>query len=196
MHSRNIGEVLSSNIRVFLSIDIDDEALLSRINHIQNRLDREAAKLKLVERNNIHFTLRFLGDTSLPKIEKIRQEFTNAEFDAFPIRIEGVGAFPNIRSPRVIWIGVEENADKVTQLKLLTDDLLGNLGYPPDKKFHAHATVARVRAVRSRDRMVNNLEELANEAIGTMNVNCFRMTKSTLTSSGPIYETLWEIGAL
>ena len=186
---------MSSSVRAFLSIDIDDETLLSRISHIQSRLDREAAKLKIVEDENIHFTLRFLGDTPLTKIEKIREEFTNAEFEAFTIRIGGIGAFPSIRRPRVIWVGVEENADKVAHLKLLTDDLLGNLGYSRDRKFHAHATIARVRAVRNRDRMINNLENLANEAIGTMTVNCFRMTKSTLTSSGPIYETLWEIGA-
>ncbi|MFW9845105.1 MAG: RNA 2',3'-cyclic phosphodiesterase [Candidatus Thorarchaeota archaeon] len=186
---------MSSNIRAFLSIDIDDETLLSRISHIQSGLDREAAKIKLVEHDNIHFTLRFLGDTPSTKIEKIREEFANAEFDAFTIRIKGVGAFPNIRRPRVIWVGVAENADKVTHLKLLADDLLGNLGYPRDKKFHAHATIARVRAVRNRDRIINNLESLANEAIGTMTVDCFRMTKSILTSSGPIYETLWEVGA-
>ena len=60
---------MSSEVRAFLSIDIDDDALLSRIAYIQQKLDLKAAKMKLVERDNIHFTLRFFGDTPISKLE-------------------------------------------------------------------------------------------------------------------------------
>jgi 2'-5' RNA ligase len=180
---------------VFLSVDIEDDELLSRIAHIQSKLDRQSAKMKIIERENIHFTLRFLGDTLHTKLKAIRDGLSGIQFGPFTIRIDGVGAFPNARRPRVIWVGVTENADKLTDLKLEMDDFLGNLGYSRDRKFHAHATIARVRAVRDRDQMVRNIESLASEAVGTMSVECFRMTKSTLTSSGPVYETLWEVRA-
>ncbi|MHA2385661.1 MAG: RNA 2',3'-cyclic phosphodiesterase, partial [Candidatus Thorarchaeota archaeon] len=184
---------MSSTSRVFLSVDIEDDELLSRIAHIQSKLDRQSAKMKIVEREKIHFTLRFLGDTSHTKLEEIRESLSGIQFSPFTIRINGIGAFPNASRPRVIWVGVTENADKITNLKLEMDDLLGNLGYSRDRKFHAHATIARVRAVHDRSQMVMNIESLASEAVGTMSVECFRMTKSTLTSSGPIYETLWEV---
>ncbi len=186
---------MSSAIRVFLSIDIDDDALLSRIAHIQAKLDRKSAKMKLVERSNIHFTLRFLGDTPLTKVERIREELSAVRFKPFRIRIEGIGAFPNVKRPRVIWAGVTENASQMNELKLLIDDFLGNVGYSRDRKYHAHTTIARVRAVHDRNLMVKNLEDLASEAVGFMPVECFRMTKSTLTSSGPVYETMWEVKA-
>jgi len=184
---------LTDRIRVFLSIDIDDESLLSRIFRIQNRLDQEAAKLRLVDRGSIHFTLRFFGDTSLSRIAEMRRVLETIEIAPFTILIEGVGAFPTLRRPNVIWIGVSQNAQQIVELKARIDTLLVNLGFPLEKGFKAHATIARVRAVKDRDRIVRNLESLASESVGTMTITAFRMTKSTLMPSGPVYETLWEI---
>ncbi|MGD2073155.1 MAG: RNA 2',3'-cyclic phosphodiesterase [Candidatus Thorarchaeota archaeon] len=187
---------MNEKVRAFLSIDIDDDALLSRIAHIQQKLDLQAGKIKLVKRENIHFTLRFLGDTLVSKLDKIHTELLGIQFSPFTIEITGIGAFPSIRRPRVIWVGVTQNANQIIDLKKEIDDYLGNLGYSPEKrKFHAHATFARVRNVRNRKRMIASLESIANETTGTMTVSNFRMTKSTLTSSGPIYETLWEVPA-
>lgn len=183
-------------VRAFLSIDIEDPALVSRIAHIQQKIDREAVKIKMVEQENIHFTLRFLGDTSTAKIEQIREQMQEVTFSPFTIRIEGVGAFPSIQRPRVIWVGTTENQDRLRALKERVDEALGNLAYPIDRKFKAHATIARVRSVFNRARMITNLEMLKDESIGTMTVTSFRMKKSTLTPKGPIYETLWEVPAI
>ncbi len=186
---------MSRPVRVFLSVDIEDDVLVSRIAHIQQKLDKQAAKLKLIESDNLHFTLRFFGDTPVTKIDRIEEELRKSEFNPFEIRIEGVGAFPSKRRPNVIWVGVTQNEERFVRLKRMTDDLLGNLGYPPDKRFHTHATIARVRSVRDRERIQDNLDRLANESVGTMSVYSFRLTKSTLTPTGPIYETLWEVKA-
>ena len=185
---------MTESVRAFLSVDIDDDALLSRIVHIQGKLDRDAAKMKLVERENIHYTWRFFGDTTGSKLERISEELDTLSFQSFTIQVAGVGAFPNIRRPRVIWIGTTQNADKMVELKRVTDDMLGNVGYPPEKKrFTPHATIARVRFIRDRDRLSSNLESMSSESVGTMTVDGIRMTKSTLTPSGPIYETLWKV---
>ncbi|MHA1903009.1 MAG: RNA 2',3'-cyclic phosphodiesterase [Candidatus Thorarchaeota archaeon] len=182
-------------VRAFLSIDIVDDTLLERIASIQNQLDRDAAKMKLVELENIHFTWRFFGDTSVSVLDGIREELMKLRFSTIDIQIAGVGAFPNVRRPRVIWVGVTENAARLTELKLETDELLQSLGYKTDKKFTPHATIARVRFIRDKKRLSDNIEALASERIGKMIVNGIRMTKSTLTPSGPVYETLWEIPA-
>ena len=187
---------MGENIRAFLSIDIEDTNLLTRITHIQEQLDRQAAKMKLIEQKNIHFTWRFFGDTPLSKIEDIHQELLKLKFDSIPIQISGVGAFPNIRKPRVIWVGVSQNIAKVRELKQMTDELLNNLSYSVEKKkFIPHATIARIRTINDRIQLFENLGSLAGEYVGTMTVTNIRMTKSTLTQSGPIYETLWEIPA-
>lgn len=186
---------MSERIRVFLSIHIVDEPLLSRISNIQRRLDQDAAKLKIVEKDNIHFTLRFFGDTSLSRIEEMRKILETVNFDPFTISIAGVGAFPSARRPNVIWVGVNQNAERMAELKARIDSLLVSLGYNPEKDFTAHATIARVRFLQNRERMLGNLESLAKESVGTMIVSGFQMTKSTLKPSGPVYEALWEVSS-
>ncbi len=184
---------MAEKIRAFLSVDIEDNLLLSRIKEIQGRLNTSAMKIKAVESNNIHFTLRFFGDTEMSMIRQIHETLSRIKLDKFQIQIEGVGAFPTLRRPRVIWVGVVQGNNHFNHLKLEIETGLKTIGYKPDKIFHAHATIARVREVRDRDEVVKNLESLTNELIGPMQVSGFRMTKSTLTSQGPIYETVWEI---
>ena len=185
---------LSDKIRAFLSIDIDDDSLLTKILSIQEKLDRKSAKMKLVERENIHFTWRFFGDTSKHKIDRIHSELSQLEIEPFTVDIGGVGAFPNARRPRVIWVGVKHNIELVRELKTKTDSLLANVGYAIErKKFIPHATIARVREVYDREQIVRNLQALSEESIGIMTVTGIRLTKSTLTPSGPVYETLWEV---
>lgn len=186
---------MTDSIRVFLSVDIDGKDILSKIYSLQSQLDCQAAKMKLVEQENIHFTWRFFGDTPKKDVDVIYAELSNLEMTPFDIIIGGIGAFPSIRRPRVIWVGVTHNIEKMRDLKNRTDSLLANIGYKIEKKFIPHATIARVRAVHNRDAIVENLQNLSDVTIGKMTVASVRMIKSTLTSSGPIYETLWEVPA-
>lgn len=185
---------MSELARVFLSIDIENQTLLPHISETQNKLDTSLAKMKLVEIENIHFTLRFLGDTSLTKIEDIKSCLSPIQVDPFEIVVHGVGAFPNSRRPRVIWIGVDQNAERIRDLKIEIDSRLKELGYKPEKKrFTPHATIARVRYIKDAENLVKNIDELVNSSIGSMTVSKFNMKKSTLTPTGPIYETLWHV---
>lgn len=183
---------MSEVFRVFLAIDIGDE-LLSHIEKVQRKLDTDAAKMKLVEIENIHYTMRFFGDTQLGRIHDIKTSLEEIRFDPFEIEVSGVGAFPNKYRPRVIWIGAGLNRDRVIQLKKDVDELLRELGYQSEKKFTPHATIARVRYVKDSQRISVNIDELVEELIGMMTVSNISMKKSTLTPTGPIYETLWQI---
>ncbi len=184
--------LMVNSLRVFFSIDIQDDSLLSRIKQIQDRLDKGSAKMKLVEMENIHFTVRFLGDTPVSTVNDICSRFERISFTPFNVSIGGVRSFPNNRRPRVIWVGVTHNADMVKSLKEQIDELLHEFGYPPEGKFVPHITIARVRFIKNREQLMRNLESLADERIGDMAIDTVRLTKSTLTSSGPIYETVCE----
>jgi 2'-5' RNA ligase len=187
---------MSGKIRAFLSIDINDDKLLNEIVGIQRKLDQHAAKMKLVERGNIHFTWRFFGDTKIKRVEQIKEKLSEIDFDPFEIIIGGVGAFPTIRRPRVIWVGILKNIEEMRELKNQTDDLLATIGYAKEKrKFIPHATIARVRSIRDKSRLQENIQTIGNQEVGDMTVNKISMTKSTLTPSGPIYKTLWQIEA-
>jgi 2'-5' RNA ligase len=186
---------VSDDVRAFLSIEIENQTLLSRVRTIQQRLDQTAAKMKIIKSENIHFTLRFFGDTPLSRLDQIKTRLDEIKFNPFEIEVAGVGSFPNKRRPRIIWIGVTQNAPKVLKLKDEIDSSLIDIGYQPEKrKYTPHATIARVRHVKDSRRIADNLENLANEVIGKMNITKVIMMKSTLTPSGPIYESLWEIG--
>ena len=186
---------MNTTVRAFLSIDIEDQLLLTKIKNIQQKLDTTAAKMKIVESGNIHFTLRFFGDTALSKLNQIQASLKGIDIDPFEIEIAGVGSFPSRRHPRIIWIGTTKNSSKILDLKSKIDSSLLELGYQLEKrKYNPHATIARVRHVQDSTRIADNLEMLADEVIGTMTITNAKMMKSTLTSSGPIYETLWQIG--
>ncbi len=186
---------VSNIVRAFLSINIENQSLLSQIQNIQQKLDLAAAKMKIVKRENIHFTLHFFGDTPLAQLNQIQMCFEGIKIDPFEVEVAGVGAFPNKLHPRIVWIGVTNNASKILNLKNKIDSSLIELGYKPEKrKYTPHATIARVRQVNDTKRLANNLESLANEVIGTMTITKIKMMKSTLTPSGPNYETLWEVG--
>jgi 2'-5' RNA ligase len=186
---------VSTNVRAFLSIDIEDQSLLSQIRNIQQKLDLTAAKMKIVKSENIHFTLHFFGNTPLTRLDQIQTCLNGVRIDPFEIEVVGVGSFPNKRRPRIIWIGVALNASRIINLKNEINSSLMELDYQPEKReYTPHATIARVRHVNDSKRIEDNLESLANVEIGTMTITKIKMMKSTLTSSGPIYETLWQIG--
>ena len=149
---------MSDYIRVFLSVDINREDLLVKIESLQSNLDTQAAKMKLVEKENIHFTWRFFGDTSPERVDEIHSKLKHLEVTPFEILIGGIGAFPSIQRPRVIWVGVKQNIELMRDLKVRTDTLLAKLGYRIEKKkFIPHATIARIRKINNRDGIADNL---------------------------------------
>lgn len=185
--------MISSDIRSFLSVNITDKEILSGLKTVQGSLDLRAAKLKLVEPENIHFTLRFLGDITLGQKAEIQQCLDQLSFDKFSVGISGVGAFPNVHRPRVIWIGVSENQGQMVSLKMQIDDMLKTTGFSPEKqRFTPHATIARVRYVENREKLAVNLQSLSETVLGQMSVNSVHLMKSTLTPRGPIYEVMWS----
>lgn len=185
---------MSDLIRAFLGIDIEDNKLLSHISQIQQKLDLQSAKMKLVEINNIHFTIRFFGDTPVAKLEQMRECLQHIRIEPFEVRIQGVGAFPNKRRPRVVWVGVTDNSERIAQLKTEIDDVLTEIGYHPEReKYTPHATIARIKNVRNSDLLIQNLEDLAEEPLGKMIISSINMKKSTLTPTGAIYDTLWKV---
>lgn len=184
---------ISDRIRSFLSINITDETILSKLKSVQGSIDLSAAKLKLVEVDNIHFTLRFFGDVTLSQKEEIQGCLDELVFEEFSVEISEVGAFPNLHRPRVVWIGVGKNEDRIITLKKRIDDLLKTVGFSPEKKrFTPHATIARIRRVDDREKLTANLQSLSRAELGSMLITSVSLMKSTLTPRGPIYEVMWS----
>jgi len=183
-------------IRSFIAIDIDDPLIVQKIVNIQNSLSNLGVNIKFVEPQNIHLTLRFLGEISSYIIEEIKKILDEITFKSFIMKIEGIGAFPSIARPRVIWLGVTKGSVEVSRIHDEIEGKLRKLRLRPEKeKFTPHITIGRIRG-GNYNRLRNRLWEMKDTVIGDFKVTCIRLKKSTLTSRGPIYTTLYERRAI
>ena len=85
----------SDQIRSFVSIDLDDEQILSKVESITSSLKSLGGDLKPVERQNIHLTLKFLGNVTTAKLNEVKKALSGVKFQPFKLEIKGAGAFPS-----------------------------------------------------------------------------------------------------
>ena len=180
-------------MRAFIAIDIEDPLVLGKLVSIRDVFVATGAPMKPVERNNMHITIRFLGEIPVELIDEVYEVMRRAVFEPFRARIVGVGAFPSITRPRVIWAGVDEGASSIEAIYKVIEQGLRGLGFRPEReKFVPHITLARIKGHRNIDRVVKLLQEYQDYVFGEIRVESIRLKQSILTRAGPIYRTLRE----
>ncbi|MGD2141891.1 MAG: RNA 2',3'-cyclic phosphodiesterase [Candidatus Bathyarchaeota archaeon] len=180
-------------VRCFTAIEINDAEVLEGLVRAQRGLEGSGGDLKIVERENIHITMKFLGDVREGILERVKGVVSGMSFEPFKVTLRGVGAFPNLRRPRVVWAGVVEGAEELIQIYGELERSYEALGFRRERRrFKPHVTLARVRSGRNRGSLVGEINRLADEAFGELKVSCVRLKKSVLTPKGPIYSTLAE----
>lgn len=179
-----------SQIRSFLAIDLDED-LKPKINDLINEFQEIDAKVKYVELENLHLTLKFFGDIDDEGLNLLIEAIENvvSKFNPFKINIKSCGAFPNKRRIRVIKLGIEDDSVLKDLHKQLDKEFV-QLGFDKDKKFSTHLTIGRVKSAKNKDLIKECIEEFEDIEIGEMEVTQISLKKSTLTPSGPIYEDL------
>ena len=183
-------------IRSFIAIDIDDSTLINKIVALQDSLKGLGASIKFVEPQNIHLTLRFLGEITPFQVEQVKKILDTITFKPFTIRLEKLGTFPSISRPRVLWIGVSQGGEIVCRIQREIESQLRKLGFRKEKEeFIPHITIGRVRG-GNLERLRKRILELQDTLIGDFEVKFIRLKKSTLTPRGPIYTTLYEKRAI
>jgi RNA 2',3'-cyclic 3'-phosphodiesterase len=186
----------SDQIRSFVSIDIDDKQILTKVESIMSSLSSIGGDLKPVERDNIHLTLKFLGNISAAKLAEVKFALNKVKFEPFSLEIKAAGAFPNMKRINVIWISVGEGWSQAQQIFEQTEKYLHDAGFSRETRpFSPHITIARVRSGRKRDEVAAFLGHLADESFGTFNADRVRLKQSVLSPSGPTYSTLFEVTA-
>jgi len=185
---------MSETVRSFIAFDIDNELVVRRLSEVQGMLVNAGANLKLVKPQNIHVTMRFLGNISIPMVDLIHEELKQISFTPFDIELRGLGAFPSLRYARVVWAGIRKGADELVNVSSQLESCLRRLDFKPDRKgFSPHLTIARVRTGRHKAELVKCVEDLADYEFGVIKADCLRLKKSVLTPKGPIYTTLREV---
>lgn len=179
-------------VRTFVAVLIDDD-LKSRIAGVQDRLRQLAPDVKWVAPETLHVTLKFLGDVdedALPEIYAAVDEAVRPH-QRFEFSISDVGAFPNARNPRVVWVGIEEGRDRVRELALAVDESLARLGFGrEEKEFRAHITIGRVKTSRFLRELARGIGEVDARSLGVQRVASVAVMKSELQREGPTYTPL------
>jgi 2'-5' RNA ligase len=184
---------MSEQIRSFIAFDIDNDNIVNRIASAQKLLIQTNADLKLVEPKNIHITVRFLGATSPETVEKVYAAMKNVKFTPFNIQLTGLGVFPTMNYPRVVWAGITDGAEQLKSIFEQLEPQIHDLGFAPDPNgFSPHLTIARVRSGANKQRLVDLVQRQESFDFGNIRADCLRLKKSQLSPRGPIYSTLKE----
>jgi 2'-5' RNA ligase len=178
------------NIRTFISIDLQDKEIIRNIINIQRSFREDNFKIKYVEEDNLHFTLKFFGEVEKEKLQIIENNLSSISVPE--LSLKGIGCFtPSF--PRVLWAGVEKGGDELRRLSKNIEDKMNTLGFPSEKKgFSAHLTIGRIKYLKDKKYFLEKIDTFRELILGEYTINNFRLKKSTLSPEGPIYETLRE----
>jgi 2'-5' RNA ligase len=180
-------------MRCFLCIEINDSEIISKIVQFQEEFNSINAKIKFVETENLHFTLKFLGEIDPSLVNDIYSIMKKIPFSPFSMALESVGTFPPGR-PRVVWVGISEGRDELSSITSFLDHNLRSLGFKSEKRdFTPHLTVGRVKFIGDRKSFMDILQKRKDFQFGRMNITSIQLKKSILSSKGPTYTTLEQI---
>ena len=189
----------NQQIRTFIAIELPEE-VKSGLHRLQAELTLpQHTFVKCVAPESIHVTLKFLGNISPQKVAEITRVMEQASqgVSPFQLQITDVGAFPNMRQPRVLWVGIKGELDKMTVWQKRIDNGLVPLGFAKEARaFTPHLTLARLRENCSPgDR--RDLGELVMkthvEVDYKVAVNSLSLMKSQLLPGGAVYSRLAEV---
>jgi 2'-5' RNA ligase len=162
-------------MRTFISIDLP-EKIKKEIVKIQERLPE--FKGKLTEFENLHLTLKFLGETDEKKLEEIKRRLKKIKLNSFEAEINSVGVF----SDRIVWLGIKN----CNELQKEIDKNLNGL-FEKEKRFMGHLTIARIKEIKDKKKFLNQLNKIKMTPMEFL-VNDFNIKKSILTEKGPVYD--------
>lgn len=179
------------SVRCFIAVEVDDPFTLDGIARAQSSLNATGANLKLVERENLHLTLKFLGDVREGLLPEVVKVVSGTSFEPFRMALKGVGVFPSLRRPRVVWAGITEGVEALTAIFRDIEPRLVEMDFKPESRpFSPHITIARVRSGRNRDRLIEEVMALEDTDFGGFEARYVKLKKSVLTPRGPVYTDL------
>lgn len=183
-------------MRAFIAIELSED-IKDALSQAQSHLKYSGADVKWVEIENIHLTLKFLGEISEEKCIKVKAALDTVagSFKPFELNVKDIGVFPKIEFPKVIWVGLDKGAEESARIAKRIDEELSKIGFDPESRpFVAHATIGRVRSQRNKEALKEKLTTL--EAFGSgikwQAVNSITLFQSKLTPTGSIYTKLHE----
>ena len=173
-------------MRLFVAIDISGD-VKDYLRKISNNISSDYADVKLVNKNQMHLTLKFLGEVEEVKADVVKDNLRKIRFNRFKLKLSEIGVFPNEEYVKVVWVGLKENKT----IMRLQQDIESSLSdsSKKGKEFHPHLTLGRVRSVNEKVKFMEIIKSIRFDA-KEFETDSFRLIMSTLTREGPVYDTI------
>ena len=184
---------MKSRVRTFVAVELDPGVRRS-LRREAERLAGSGAEVKWVAEENLHVTLKFLGQVDRPEVPEIVRALQEAARLVAPFRAEVAGAafFPTPTRPKIVASGVDPAAaERLTELAGRIDDALSGLGFGRERRaFRAHITLGRVRGTRGVGALADSLLTADGRPFGQQDVDAVTLFMSELSRAGPRYTAL------
>ena len=184
-----------STVRAFIAFPLPPE-VIAHIRQIQAGIRAHDFPLRWVRPENIHLTLKFLGDTEQSAIGEIAGAMAETVRDTEPLTLEarGLGVFPGVRKPRVLWAGLAGETEALIRLQGRLADKLADLGFPRESRpFRAHLTLARTKGRTEARRLVQAMSEFGALASPPFATDEMVLYRSDLRPAGAVYTRLESV---
>jgi RNA 2',3'-cyclic 3'-phosphodiesterase len=181
-------------MRTFIAIDTPDH-IKREMTKVQSELRRSAADVRWETSDKFHITLKFLGETKETMVDDIIENIQAlcSKFSPFALQYDRVGCFPNMKNPRVIWIGCRDISQNLSKIKIMLDKELKQFGIESEERaFHPHITLGRVKSEREIKNLIPIIENLTFKS-EVIECGQILIMKSILKPSGSVYSTLKSI---
>ena len=192
---RPLHIMMTDHIRTFVACELPRE-IRSEIGQIQEDLKHRRLRLKWVRPENLHLTLKFLGDVSTGQIDTIVAAIEKVARAFMPISLaaKGIGVFPGIRRPRVLWVGIGGQFPQLGQLQATVADELARAGFPAEKRpYKGHLTIGRIKTAVDPRQLAAALTEYADFETTAFTVDEVVLFRSQLRPDGPVYTRLRNV---
>ncbi len=176
-------------VRLFVGIPIPED-VRKKLSSLLDLLKKTDADISCVAPQNLHLTIKFLGEVGTEQeIKKIKEILSSVKYDKFMLHLDGVGAFPSLERINVIWVGVKGNIIPLIKKVESRLDYIRKNDHPYEVP---HLTIARVKKGRNRNKLHDWIKEHSNRDIGFMEIDRIVLYSSELKPDGPVYTYLAE----
>jgi len=174
-------------MRLFVAIDLNEE-LRAKISEIERAIQETGADVKLVEPENLHITLKFLGEVPEERVREVQDSVSKSieSVGEFKISIEGFGYFGSRNYIRTLWVDVKEGRERILEIMSKLSENLSRIRNEK-RASSVHLTIGRVKSAKNKVPLLNKIEELKNVKVGELDVKEIKLKSSVLTKKGPIY---------
>jgi 2'-5' RNA ligase len=181
-------------MRTFIAVELQKD-IVEAVDRFLTKTTQEIKnnKISWVKKENLHITIKFLGEIEEKQLETINEVLSeiSKNIKSFEVEIKEIGVFPNLNHPRVVWVGVKDEANNLVSLANLVEEKLAKFGFQKeDKEFTAHLTIGRVKKLNNLGEIKTYVEKYKSIEFGKSKIDSITFFQSILRPEGPEYKVI------